>query len=96
MSPANLEVTLFPKVNARFWDIYKVAVLIAADTSGGIGDGAPEQTEVGDDDDDDVQGVMASDVSDSDQDMGEGLISVFVDGDSSDGDEEGDDCESSG
>ncbi|ETV74871.1 hypothetical protein H257_10910 [Aphanomyces astaci] len=96
MSPANLEDTLFLNVNARFWDINKVAVLIAADTSGGIGDGAPEQTEVGDDDDDDVQGVMASDASDSDQDMGEGLISVFVDGDSSDGDEEDDDCESRG
>ncbi|RHZ16355.1 hypothetical protein DYB37_008503 [Aphanomyces astaci] len=94
-NPANLEVTLFLKVNARFGDINKVSVLIAADISGGIGDGAPEQTEVGDDDDDDVQGVMASDASDSDEDMGEGLISVIVDGDSSDGDEEDDDCESS-
>ncbi|RHZ10296.1 hypothetical protein DYB37_013951 [Aphanomyces astaci] len=96
MSPANLEVTLFLKVNACFWDINKVAILIAADTSGVIGDVTPEQTEVGDDVDDDAQGVMASDASDSDQYMGERLIAVFVDGDSSDGDEEDDDCESSG
>ncbi|RHY50794.1 hypothetical protein DYB34_011523 [Aphanomyces astaci] len=96
MSPANLEVTLFLKVYAHFWDINKVAVLIAADTPGGIADGTPEQTEVGDDDDDDVQGVMASDASHSDQDMGEGLIAVFVNGESSDGDDEDDDCESSG
>ncbi|RHY14891.1 hypothetical protein DYB32_010814 [Aphanomyces invadans] len=85
MSSANIEVTLFLKVNARFWDINKITTLVAADTSGV---GHEELSEGEDDDDDDDDGCTQrhdhSDASDSDQDMGHGFEEALDDGDSSD------------